>query len=158
MSGKGRTQDRGVCSLLPPGRVCRHYVLPRRFMQALWPRSLLPGPNSTNIVWSCFLQILSSASSPTLLLPSSLLHICLGTTTPQTSSTNANISIQQRCLIDSHAVTQKSAVVFFHRGFVRHITPATPPAAHLHAKKHLLQRRQRSLSSHPNGSPQPARL
>lgn len=77
---------------------------------------------------------------------------------PQISSTKISISAQQFYLIDSHAVTQYSAVVFFHHGFVRHIIPATPPAAHLHVKNHLLQRRQRSLSSYPNGSPQPARL
>lgn len=158
MSGKGKTQDRGAsCSLLPPGLVCRHYVLPRRFMQALWPRSLLPGPNSTNIVWSCFLQILSSDSSQTLpLSPYCVVHLLRY---EKALNQQHQRQYQPSAALPDRFSRNNRQLFFFYYGSVRHIYASYPASStYLHVKKHLLHRRQRSLSSHPNGSSQPARL
>lgn len=78
-----RTGVRPARSFPPPGPVCRHYVLPRRFMQTLWPRSLLPGPNSTNIVWSCCSRILFFRLFSKTAFTVILLYICLRTTPNQ---------------------------------------------------------------------------
>lgn len=45
---QGTKQGNSRGAPTPPGlRVCRHYVLPRRFMQALRPSRSFQGPNST---------------------------------------------------------------------------------------------------------------
>lgn len=159
MSGKGRTQDRGVCSLLSP----RSCVSPLRLAPPLHAGSVAKVPPARP-QFDKYRLVLLFANPFFCLFPNTASIVISAAHLP--GYDNAPNQQHQRqyqhstALLDrfsrSHAVI--GSCFFSHRGFVRHITPATPPAAHLHAKKHLSQRRQRSLSSHPNGSPQPARL
>ncbi|KAL7956996.1 hypothetical protein V8C34DRAFT_194039 [Trichoderma compactum] len=63
--GKNKSRATAGVRLPPVIFMCRHYVLPRCFMQALRPSPSFQGPQFDNILWSCSSQILQPEFLPT---------------------------------------------------------------------------------------------
>ncbi|KAL7942354.1 hypothetical protein V8C42DRAFT_332111 [Trichoderma barbatum] len=117
--------------------MCRHYVLPRRFMQALRPSPSFQGPQFDNIFWSSS-QILRQSFFLPLQTPHP--HVILYLLHHQNLSISRSRSAHSVSSgpFDTHATKQhstatlKSAVAFVHSFCAAYSSPATPPA-HLDA-------------------------